>query len=130
MASTDQIIQAASELGKLIATHETGRKFADTVRKLEADVEAQRILNDYNRHLMSLAQKEQAGQPIEVEDKHKVEQLQSAMAQNALLREFQMVQMDYLDLMRRVEEAMAPKREAPDTPAVAESQIVNPDLAG
>ncbi len=121
MATTEQIIDAARELGKMIGAHETAKKLETIAKKLEADVEAQRVLNDHNRHLQTLAEKEQAGTPIEVEDKQKLEQLQNQVAQNSLLREFQMVQMDYLDLMRRVEAAMVSR---PDVPSGAAASSV------
>ena len=68
MATTEQIIDAARELGKKIGAHEAAIKLESIAKKLEADVEAQRVLNDHNRHLQTLAEKEQAGTPIEVED--------------------------------------------------------------
>ena len=121
MATTEQIIDAAGELGKMIGAHETAKRLETIAKKLEADVEAQRVLNDHNRHLQTLAEKEQAGKPIEVEDKRKLEQLQNQVAQNSLLREVQMVQMDYLDLMRRVEAAMVSR---PDVPSGAAASSV------
>ncbi len=116
MANMQEILKAAGDLGKLIAEHASARKFEETVRKLQADVEAQRVLNDYNRHMSKVAEKEASGKPIEVEDKRQLEKLQAAMVRNPLLREFQVAQMDYLDLMRKVDEAMAgsgPEASAP-----------------
>src|ERR1043165_2883768 len=107
MATTDEIIAKAKELGKLIASHPAAAKFEETVRKLQADVDAQRALNDFNRHLQKIGEKEQAGRPIEVEDKRQLEKLQNAVIRNPLLGAFQMAQMDYLDLMRKVDEAMS-----------------------
>lgn len=107
MATTQEILQAAEALGKLIATHDTAKKFEGSIQRLQADVEAQRSLNDYNRHMQKLGEKEAGGQPIEVEDKRQLDKLQNAVIRNPLLRDFQMAQMDYLDLMRRVDEAMA-----------------------
>ena len=106
MVSTDQIMTAATDLGKLIAEHDAAKKFDALVKRLRDDTEAQRVLNDYNRHLTMIQEKETSGKPIEVADKHKLESLQGAMVQNALLRDFQLVQMDYMDLMRKVDEAM------------------------
>lgn len=107
MASIEQIVSAAKDLGKLIASHDACSKFHAILHKLEKDLEAQRTLTDYNRHLQTIAEKEQNGQPIEVEDKRKLEQLQNGLIDNSLLREFQVAQMDFLDLMRRVDETIA-----------------------
>jgi cell fate (sporulation/competence/biofilm development) regulator YlbF (YheA/YmcA/DUF963 family) len=107
MATTQEILSAAREVGKLIASHDIARKLESAMSRLQGDVEAQRVLNDYNRHLQKLGEKEQSGKPIEVSDKQQLEKLQNAVIRNPLLRDFQMAQMDYLDLMRKVDEAMA-----------------------
>lgn len=130
MATTQEILAAAKELGKLIATHESSVQFEQTLRKLEADIEAQRLMNDYNRHMTGLAEKEAAGKPIEIADKRQLEKLQAGIARNATLREFQMKQMDYLDLMRRVDEAMAGDHAHAQGGGAAESPLTNPDTAG
>lgn len=114
MATTQEILKAANALGQLIASHDSMKKYEDAVRKLQGDVEAQRVLNDYNRHLQKLAEKEQTGKPIEVAEKQQLEKLQGAVVRNAVLRQFQMAQMDYLDLMRMVDEAMSGMPEAPE----------------
>lgn len=106
MATTQEILASARELGKLIATHPAAVKFEDIVQKLQADVEAQRLMTDLNRHIEALGEKEAQGKPIEVADKRKLEDLQNKMIRHPLLSQFQMVQMDYLDLMRQVDEAL------------------------
>ena len=107
MASTDDIIKAAQDLGKLIATHPSTEKFEKVLSRLREDVDAQRLLNDQNRAVNKLAEKEAQGKPIEVEDKREIEKLSKAIAGNAVLRDLQMAQMDYLDLMRKVDEAIS-----------------------
>ena len=130
MASTEQILQAAAELGKLIGEHPATKKFVDAAKGLQDDTEAQRVLNDYNRQLQTIHEKESKGQPIEVADKRKLEGLQQAVIQNKVLRDFQLVQMDYMDLMRRVDDALEPPlATAVDPQAAAASPIVNPDVS-
>lgn len=107
MASTQEIITAATDLGKLIASHDSAKRFEDVLKKLSQDVDAQRLLNDLNRHATKISQKEMQGQPIEVHEKHEIEKLRQSVARNAVLRDFQVAQMDYVDLMRQVDEAMA-----------------------
>lgn len=134
MSSTEKILEAAKKLGGMIGEHEAAKKLEAATTKLQNDSEAQRTLNDYNRHLRMVAEKESQNQPIEVEDKHKLEELQNAVIHNALLRELQIAQMDFVDLMRRVDEAMQgpaattvlPPEAAPQT---ATSPLTNPDLS-
>ncbi len=117
MATTQEILDAAKALGKLISTHPAAKRMEDLMKKLQGDREAQRVLTDFNRHMQMLGQKEQSGRPIEVEDKRKMDQYQTAVAQNLVLRELQMAQMDYLDLMRQVDDLLGAAE--PDPAAAA-----------
>jgi len=103
----EEILAKAGELGSMINRHHASTAYHEAVQALENDVDAQRILTDYKRKAQVLAEKEAKGQPIEVEDKHALGELQSAMVMNPVLSKIQIVQMDYLDLMRKVEQAMA-----------------------
>ncbi len=106
MASTEEIISDAEKLGALIADHASVLKLQEISQRLSEDIEAQRAMADLNRHMESLQEKQQSGQPIEVADKHKLESLQKVVSKSKVLRDLQMAQMDYLDLMRRVDEAL------------------------
>ncbi len=105
--TTAQIIEQATALGTLVSQHPATVAYQETVKKLEADLDAQRLMNDYNRQLQTLGEKESKGEPIEVEDKKKIGDLQSQIALNPILSKMQLVQMDYIDLMRKVESAMS-----------------------
>lgn len=107
MATTQEILDAATALGKQIGTHEVTIKFEKSLKALEDDIEAQRLLNDYQRHLAKIAEKESKGEPIEVEDKRRLEDLQGRVVSHDTLRSLQVSQMDYLDLMRQVDQAIS-----------------------
>ena len=107
MANMDQILQAARQLGKLLADHEATQNYNAVLKALKDDADAGRMINDYGRHRQSLAEKEVKGQPIEVADKRRLEQLQDQVSQHPLLRRLQLVEMDYLDLMRQVDETIS-----------------------
>lgn len=106
MASTEQIVAAAEKVGELIAEHPAARKLEAVLERLEKDTQAQRTLTDYNRQLQKIAEKEQAGKPIEVEDKHQAQTLRNQIIRNPILCDLQIAQMDYVDLMRRVDQAI------------------------
>lgn len=109
MATTQEVLDKAKELGDLIAEHDAAKKLDAAVKALDADRDAQRAITDLERHAQSLAKKEQGGQPIEVEDKRKMQALQNAVVKNPTLRDFQVAQMDVLDLLRKVDENVTPK---------------------
>lgn len=107
MTSTTEIVEAATRLGQLISEHPAMVKYREVLSAIREDTEAQRLLADYSRQMDLVAEKETEGKPIEVEDKRKLSDLQGRIAMHAVLREMQMAQMDYVDLMRKVDEAMA-----------------------
>lgn len=107
MATTQEILEAAQALGKQISTHEASIKFEKLLKALQEDVEAQRLLNDYQRHMAKIAEKETKGNPIEVDDKRRLEDLQNRVISHPTLRDLQVSQMDYMDLMRQVNEAIS-----------------------
>ncbi len=104
MRDSQAILDTAATLGKLIAEHPATQKLEGLVKQLEADTDAQRLMNDLNRHNQTLAEKQAQGKPIEVEDKRKLQELQQAVGVNPILRDFQIAQMDYVDLMRKVDD--------------------------
>ena len=106
MASNEEIIKAATELGRLIGKHKAASRMEKALKTLQGDKQAQQALNSYNQLVTRLAQKEAMGQPIEVSEKRELEKVQGLLAHDLTLREFQLAQMDYLDLMRSVDEAI------------------------
>ena len=112
MASDETLIKSARELGEQLGKNPKVARLEAAIKKLREDTEAQRALNDLNRHLNAVAQKEMSGQPIEVADKQKLRDLQNTVVHNLVLREFQLAQMDYVDLVRKLDDATYGSSEA------------------
>ncbi len=104
MPTTSEILDAAKKIGDMVAQHDASKRLESAIKALEKDPDAQRAMTQFNQHLQALAQKEQAGKPIEVADKRALETLQQAVVMNVNLRNFQMAQMDYVDLLRKIDE--------------------------
>lgn len=113
MASEQDILEQATQLGKLIADHDATKQLETASKAFEADVNSQRAMTDYQRFAQTLQQKAQSGGAIEVEDKQKLEQLQQAVITNPLLANMQRAEMDYLDLLRKVDGAIVGAGGAP-----------------
>ncbi len=107
MTTTDAILKAAGDLGKLIADHEASSEIKSVETALKDDLETQRLLNDFERHAHKLNEKQQNNQPIEVAEKHKLQEYQQALGSNLLVQRLQKTQMNYLDLLRKVNIAIA-----------------------
>ncbi len=130
MPTTAEILAAAESLGDLLAKHDAATKLESSLKALKSNVESQRVLTDYNRYLQALGEKEAAGRPIEVEDKRKLETLQKAVIMNPLLRQFQQAQMDYVDLLRKVDEAMLGKSSVAAEAGLTQSASADSPLSG
>lgn len=134
MATKQDIIDAATKLGKLIADYSVGQKLESAIKKLESDIDAQRAMTDYQRLIQTLSEKEATGKPIEVAEKQKLQTLQNAVVHNLTLQQFQIAQMDYLDLMREVDQVISAQstglQAASDAsqPAAASSPLINPNM--
>ena len=141
MSDSNTLVEQARELGKQIAQHDAAKKLRNAMKKLETDNDARQCLTDYNRHLIQLAQKEQMGQPIEPDEKRKLQSLQTAVVHNLTIRELQMAQMDFADVIRQVDEALTSETgellpglggggtAGGGAQPAAQSPLVNPDLS-
>ena len=109
MASTEEIITLAAELGELIADHEASASMESAVKALQGDTASQQALGQLNQYATALEAKAAQGQPIEVADKRQMEELQQAVVLNPLLASFQRSQMAYVDLLRKVDDAITGK---------------------
>lgn len=119
MSTTEQIVKAAHELGKLIQEHPSMARVAETGAKLQKDTDTLRLLTDLNRLSAKIAEKEMTGKPIEAAEKQQLAQLQGQAARNELLRQYQLAQMDYMDLMRIVDQVIAGEPVEQEAPAAA-----------
>ena len=134
MTTTQEILAEAHKLGKLIKDHPSVNKLEEAVEALKQDNNAQRTLNDYNRFATQLSEKEQKGEPIEADEKHKLQDLHKAVVMSKVLQAFQVAQMDYSDLMRQIDAAMtaeiSPQPTQPSQPATSPSDNTGQSASG
>lgn len=129
MASTQEILEQAAKLGELLAEHESSKAMESSVKALQSDTASQQALGELNQFAASLEQKAAQGQPIEVAEKRKMEELQQAVVLNPLLAGFQRSQMAYVDLLRQIDDAITGRSaEEAAAPAPAPSPIVGPGM--
>jgi cell fate (sporulation/competence/biofilm development) regulator YlbF (YheA/YmcA/DUF963 family) len=106
MADTDEILKAAGNLGAMVATHPTVASYKETIRQLDLDVSAKSLLQQYEQLIETLSMKEAQMQPIEVAEKQQFERLQQSIMMSPMLKKFATVQGEYMELMRKVQEAI------------------------
>jgi len=97
-----EIIQSAEKLGQLVAQHPSVAKFKQAQRAVSEDAEASRLLADFDRHLESLARQEQSGMPVTDAQRQQLETLQSRIVSHIKVKNLNLAQVDFMDLMRKV----------------------------
>ena len=130
MASEKDILEQASRLGEMLSEHEATRKLESATKAFESDIASQRAFTDYQRFAQSLQHKAQQGQPIEVQDKKKLDELQQAVITNPLLANMQRAEMAYVDLLRKIDAAIVASGGAVAESAVPDAATAGPGPAG
>jgi cell fate (sporulation/competence/biofilm development) regulator YlbF (YheA/YmcA/DUF963 family) len=104
-ADTQQIIDAADKLGKLITEHPAIARYAEAQKAVAADPEASRLFQQFDQEVSVLGQQEQSGQPISAAQKQKLQMLQQTIASNLKVKAFSIAQMELTELLRKVSSA-------------------------
>lgn len=100
----EKILEIAKQLGEALAEHPIGKRYKESQDALDADSTAKQLIQDYEKAAMQLSQKEQQGRPIEPEEKRKMAALQTQLAGNPAVKQWLQSQVDYMDLLRKVNE--------------------------
>src|SRR5256885_2886449 len=98
---TQQIMDAADKLGQMVAQHPAIDKYKQAQKSLADDPDASRLLNDFNRQLMTLARQEESGMPVSDAQRHQLESLQTQLASHLKIKALNMAQVEFIDLLRR-----------------------------
>lgn len=106
MSDVSALLQQAATLGRAVASHPAAAGYLAARDAVSRDTDSQRLLSDYQRHIEHLHGLESEGRPIEVADKRRLAELQSAMASNDALKSLMRTQADYVALMEQVYRAI------------------------
>lgn len=99
---TQQIMDEAEKLGRLVAQHPAIEKYRQAQRAIAEDPEASRSLAEFDRQLESLARQEQSGMGITDAQRQALENLQSRIVSNIKVKALNMAQVEFMDLLRKV----------------------------
>ena len=102
----DDLIKHARELGKKIAAHPRTREFLAAARAVAEDKEAQNHLKSYQDAITRIRTLEAQGKPVEPDDKRKAADAERQVAGNEKLKSMMKTQVEYLELMNRVNSAI------------------------
>jgi len=99
---TQQVIAEAEKLGQLIAQHPAVAKYKQAQKSVADDAEAARLLSDFDRQLETLHRQEAGGMPVTDAQRQQLETLQSKIVSHIKVKNLNMAQVEFMDLLRRV----------------------------
>jgi cell fate (sporulation/competence/biofilm development) regulator YlbF (YheA/YmcA/DUF963 family) len=102
----DDIIELARRLGAALAASPQTTKLKAVRAELQKDAQLNRTLGDYQRQAQKVGQLEQDNKPVEVDDKHRLQELHDQLVASDLFKRYTAAQVEYLDLMRRVNDEL------------------------
>ena len=100
------IMVLAERLGKELAADQRTELLQAAQKAVQDDKDARALLEEYQNQALKLAQLERDGGTIEVADKHGLAAAQEKISLNQTLTELTRRQMDFVDMMRKVKEAI------------------------
>jgi cell fate (sporulation/competence/biofilm development) regulator YlbF (YheA/YmcA/DUF963 family) len=99
-------MELAARLGKLIAGSPQAVNLRAARDALDAEPEIVKTLEEYREQTIKIAALEEEQKPVEVQDKHRLQELNDQLISSAVFKRYQAAQVEYLDLMRRVDDAL------------------------
>jgi cell fate (sporulation/competence/biofilm development) regulator YlbF (YheA/YmcA/DUF963 family) len=100
------IIDLAERLGRTIAQSPQSVHLREARTAMEKEGDLVKTLNDYHAQADKIAQLEQTQKPVEVEDKRRLQDLHDRLVGSATFKKFMAAQVEYLDMMRKVNETL------------------------
>jgi len=100
------VIEMARRLGRSIAESQEAKNHHDARKAVRDRPDLDELMKAYQEHNAKVAQKEHEGKPVEVNDKHKLQELHDQIVASPELKKLSAAEVEYMDLMRRVNEAI------------------------
>ena len=102
----EEILDLAEKLGNLLRNDNRFRALMEAEKKVMADAEAKKLLEDFQTQSQKIMERERRREPVEVEDKHRLRDLHEKVAGHALIKELTKARVEYAELMNRVNRAI------------------------
>lgn len=122
----EEIIKQANDLGLMIKGTDVYKRYVEVVQKLDKEEESRNLLEEFIKLNEQVQQKEYSSQPVEVEEKQKLEELSAKVSENELLKEFISAQTYYMNLMMQIQKSIS----EPEGEPIDESKIIKPNDPG
>ena len=106
---TQSILADADKLGNQVAQHPAVAKYRAAQKSVAEDPDASRLLRDFDRLLETLGRQEQSGMPVTDAQRSQLESLQSQIMTHIKVKALNMAQLEFIDLLRKVNQAIQGK---------------------
>jgi cell fate (sporulation/competence/biofilm development) regulator YlbF (YheA/YmcA/DUF963 family) len=103
---TQTILDAAEKLSQLVAEHPAVARYKSAQKSVAEDPEAGRLLSDFDRQIETLGRQEQQGIPVSDVQRQALESLQSRIMSHIKIKNLNMAQVEFIDLLRRVNQTI------------------------
>ena len=103
---TTAIIELAKKLGRAITDSPAAADMMAARKAIDDNAEVGKLYKDFQEQSLKLARLQSEHKPIEVDDKHKLRDLNDKLIGSGEFKKYTAAQVEYADLMRRVNEAM------------------------
>jgi cell fate (sporulation/competence/biofilm development) regulator YlbF (YheA/YmcA/DUF963 family) len=100
------IIELAERLGKAIADSPQATALRTARDDLSKHEDIKQTLDDFRVQQEKVAQLEAEQKPVEVDDKHKLQELHTVLVSSEIFKKYTSAQVDYVDVMRKVNQAI------------------------
>lgn len=105
------IYDKAEELADLIISSSAYRNLRAAEKDVEGNEGVKKLVDQFNQHLTTMAEKERKLQPIEPEEKHELQRLREQMQGNEMLQRLLRAQTEYAMMMNRINSILKTKLE-------------------
>ena len=102
----DDILKLADQLGKAIADSQAVSKYRAAREAMHADADTTKLLQQFMEQSTKLHKLAQEQKPIEPDDKRAMNDLQAQVAAQDSFKTFSAMQVEYIDVMRKVSQAI------------------------
>ena len=100
------IIELAQQLGEAITSSPQAGRLRAAREALETEPPTAELLKQYRAQSEMIARLERDNKPLEVQDKDRLRQLHEELVASEAFKKFTAAQVEYVDLMRQVNEAL------------------------
>ncbi len=102
----EHALELAQRLGKSISESSEAANLRAAREEMSKQGEIAQLLKSYQAQAEKIAKLEHENKPVEVDDKHKLQELHGKLVASDVFKKFTAAQVEYIDLMRQVNETL------------------------